>query len=724
MARFSGGSGGTGSGAPGPRGPEGPQGPAGADGAQGPAGDVGPSPFNYQGDFDYGVTYGTNDAVTFEGGLWKLNNFIGAAGYAPTPGQWSLIIPPGTPGADGDGSGASGFNWRGEWIQYSNQSEAYNQNDAVSYNGSSYFSTVNGNLYSPDSPQPNYWALLSAKGEGFNWRGTWSSDEPTGYEINDVVEYEGSSYLRVAQFSANSQPPFFGPGSPTPGPNSDWDLIASVGADGSGFRFRDAWQQAPMDTLGSYVENDIVTYNGVAYIAKQNMEAAGVGTPGDPMAGWKIFAKADGFSYEGEWSSSAFYQKNDVVLYLNSLYVVTASGASMMSPLDTMYNPPQVREGWALFLPKGTTYRPRGTWSSMPGGDMLGSYALNDLVIYNGNVYLATVASPVGTPGDFMGGSDWTLFVPKATGFVFKGEWTNDPTGYAANDIVTYNGTVWIGISGSFGVSGTPGESSSWEVFAPSGTFRSSYQGEWQAGTTYSDKDIVIHNGSSWLSYTSGNIGYEPYEDTFNGMDSRWIPIARAGNQGSVWYNGGETWDPTIEQPSGSRPGDYFYKTDNGDIYYYDTTTGWGIIGNITGPVGPAAEETTFVVAGGTSGDQPTFDGAPLFDGSYVKNGSLVTFRINVEFDNITDFGTGQYYVQLPFQSKYGISMRDGCLHDSNTGNEWHITGHVAANSDVLELHYTAGTGQDEAFDYNSPISLSAADSFHISGTYIALPAL
>jgi hypothetical protein len=64
----------------------------GAQGEQGPQGEVGPMPFNYQGDFNYGVTYAGNDAVTFNGGLWKLNNFIGAAGYAPTPGQWTLIL--------------------------------------------------------------------------------------------------------------------------------------------------------------------------------------------------------------------------------------------------------------------------------------------------------------------------------------------------------------------------------------------------------------------------------------------------------------------------------------------------------------------------------------------------------------------------------------------------------------------------------------------------------
>jgi hypothetical protein len=88
-------------GADGADGNDGNDGAPGADGSQGPQGDPGPLPFNYLGEFDYGVTYAGNDAVTFQGGLWKLNNTIGAAGYTPTPGQWTLIIPAGTAGADG-----------------------------------------------------------------------------------------------------------------------------------------------------------------------------------------------------------------------------------------------------------------------------------------------------------------------------------------------------------------------------------------------------------------------------------------------------------------------------------------------------------------------------------------------------------------------------------------------------------------------------------------------
>lgn len=140
-----------------------------------------------------------------------------------------------------------------------------------------------------------------------------------------------------------------------------------------------------------------------------------------------------------------------------------------------------------------------------------------------------------------------------------------------------------------------------------------------------------------------------------------------------------------------------------------------------TGPTGPAFSpaETSFSVVGGTTGTQPTFNGAPLFSGSYIKVGPQVHFQIQIDMDNITNFGTGQYYVDLPFTSKYGYQFRAGCLHDISTGNQYAVGGHVYAGQSRILLSYTDTSGQDVAFDYNSPILLSTADNFHISGTFI-----
>jgi hypothetical protein len=147
----------------------------------------------------------------------------------------------------------------------------------------------------------------------------------------------------------------------------------------------------------------------------------------------------------------------------------------------------------------------------------------------------------------------------------------------------------------------------------------------------------------------------------------------------------------------------------------------------IPGPQGPAGAdatlgtETSFTVNGGTLGTQPTFTGAPLFSGSYVKNGPLVHFQIQVDMDNITSFGSGQYYVDLPFTAKYNYLFRNACLHDVSRPRQYGLSGHVEAGQSRMLLFYADTNGQDVAFDYNSPALLTVNDNFHISGDYISV---
>ena len=138
--------------------------------------------------------------------------------------------------------------------------------------------------------------------------------------------------------------------------------------------------------------------------------------------------------------------------------------------------------------------------------------------------------------------------------------------------------------------------------------------------------------------------------------------------------------------------------------------------------LGLIGAEVEYEVEGGTSGTQPSFSGDPLFSGSYVSIGDMVHFQIQVDMDNITNFGSGQYYMNLPFESKYGYMFRSGCLHDASENREYHISGHVAAGSDIIEL-FTSDTQGNNLYDFtftaSEPITLNQADNFHISGTYI-----
>ena len=132
--------------------------------------------------------------------------------------------------------------------------------------------------------------------------------------------------------------------------------------------------------------------------------------------------------------------------------------------------------------------------------------------------------------------------------------------------------------------------------------------------------------------------------------------------------------------------------------------------------------EKPYTLGGGTTGTQPTFTGDPMFYGHYLKTGDLVYFDAQVEFDNILTFGTGQYYITLPIVSKYAVMFRQGCLHDDDTGREYHISGHVNADSDQVFLFTTDRAGNriyDFPFEQGEPVTLSTADNLHISGSYI-----
>jgi hypothetical protein len=96
-------------------------------------------------------------------------------------------------------------------------------------------------------------------------------------------------------------------------------------------------------------------------------------------------------------------------------------------------------------------------------------------------------------------------------------------------------------------------------------------------------------------------------------------------------------------------------------------------------------------------------------------------FQIDVDMDNITNFGTGQYYVDLPFDADFSYQFSDGCLHDVSTSRDYPIFGHVVAGERRLYLKSIdaqGNTAYNIPFTSTVPFTLSTADNFHIAGTY------
>ena len=156
---------------------------------------------------------------------------------------------------------------------------------------------------------------------------------------------------------------------------------------------------------------------------------------------------------------------------------------------------------------------------------------------------------------------------------------------------------------------------------------------------------------------------------------------------------------------------------DNG-VFIQDSSDPNNRVATIGDVASYAPETVSFTVNGGTLGTQPTFDGDPLFTGSYIKTGDLVAVEINVEMTNITNFGTGQYFLDIPYPTKQDISF-SGVLHDVSANNYYMMTGIAEAGGDRVLLYYSGSNGQLEPFQQGSPKTLQTVDHFSLHGTYI-----
>jgi hypothetical protein len=120
------------------------------------------------------------------------------------------------------------------------------------------------------------------------------------------------------------------------------------------------------------------------------------------------------------------------------------------------------------------------------------------------------------------------------------------------------------------------------------------------------------------------------------------------------------------------------------------------------------------------SGTGLTYSSNPA-TGSYIKIGRLVHFTININCATVTNFGTGQYSVTLPFAPSVQYVFRDGQVYDDSAVQHYRILGEGIPSSTNMLLWY-GGTTNDLAFKYNTPVNpLSVADDWYVSGTYICV---
>jgi len=147
---------------------------------------------------------------------------------------------------------------------------------------------------------------------------------------------------------------------------------------------------------------------------------------------------------------------------------------------------------------------------------------------------------------------------------------------------------------------------------------------------------------------------------------------------------------------------------------HYSNSGGVGAQGPV-GPTGPAADLTPVSYNPTWSGTGLAFTGTPA-TGSYMKLGKMVTFRFKVLCTTVTNFGTGQYSITLPFNVATNYQFMAGAIHRNSNDEHYPLKGHIDSGN-VMSLWIGSGA-TDDVFDHNSPYTLTTSDYFYLTGTY------
>jgi hypothetical protein len=123
----------------------------------------------------------------------------------------------------------------------------------------------------------------------------------------------------------------------------------------------------------------------------------------------------------------------------------------------------------------------------------------------------------------------------------------------------------------------------------------------------------------------------------------------------------------------------------------------------------------------------------PLFtDASGTTTGATVSayftflnpltcfFRVYIDFATCTNFGTGQYQINLPFPSIQTMRQAGGTLHQTTGNSLYHVAGITdISTSNIIHKLYYSGSTTDLAWKFNTPVGATTITShFDISGTY------
>lgn len=168
--------------------------------------------------------------------------------------------------------------------------------------------------------------------------------------------------------------------------------------------------------------------------------------------------------------------------------------------------------------------------------------------------------------------------------------------------------------------------------------------------------------------------------------------------------------DFSTNTPTNPRIGDQFYDTNAQLIKYWNGTQWVEIADNLY-----STSINTFATTIQSTNNNMVYTGTPC-DIEVQRIGKMITANATITCTNISNFGTGQIYFDMPA----GIPTRShdlaagGYLVDG--GTTYTIFGTLGASANKMYLWHPTSNGGSDILDYNSPAVLDTTSVINITG--------
>jgi hypothetical protein len=382
---------------------------------------------------------------------------------------------------------------------------------------------------------------VSGTGGGIAYQGAFNA--ATSYGVGDVVQFEGASYVSLIAPNVGNVP-MQGDGVQGAGA---WGLLAAAGSQGS------------MGAAGANGSPGAIGPAGpVGAAGPQGL--TGAAGPAGAMGA----AGSPGLVYQGAYSSTANYALGDVVVFQGSSFVslvgFNVGNTPGVTPEDwgplTAQGPAGPTGAQGLQGPTGTTgavgpVGPPGSTGAQGAQGVPGEAGAQGIPGTTGAQGLQGPAGPQGAAGpvglNFMGAYNSTVSYALGDGVLFQGAGfvsliannagntpslsPQDWSMFAASGAAGATGAQGVqgvpGVNGTDGAPGAQGTQGATGAQGPAGSPGLVYQGAYSSTSNYGLGDVVVFDGSSFVSLVGSNLGQTP-----GGSPAFWGVLTSQGPQG------------------------------------------------------------------------------------------------------------------------------------------------------------------------------------------------